>query len=60
MYNEFATYTKDEDMLLMEEDTYPADDLEMLSVDESEEHLQSFSSVNRRDNIVKWMIALYS
>jgi hypothetical protein len=40
-------------MLLMEEDTYPADDVEMLSAEELEAHLQSFSSVNRRDHIEK-------
>jgi hypothetical protein len=47
-------YTKDEDMLLTEEDTYSANDVEMLSAEESDAHLRSFSSVNRRDNIEKW------
>lgn len=47
-------YTKDEDMLLTEEDTCSANDVEMLSAEESDAHLRSFSSVNRRGNIEKW------
>jgi hypothetical protein len=55
MYNEFATYAKDDDMLLTEEDNYPADNFDILSTEESEEeeHPHSFSSVNRRDNVEK-------
>jgi hypothetical protein len=51
MYKKFATYTKHEDVLLMEEDIYHADDAEIFSAEEWEEHLQSFSSANGKDNI---------
>lgn len=35
----------------MEEDIYPADDAEIFSAEEWEEHLQSFSFANGKDNI---------
>lgn len=53
LYNDIATYTKDEDILLAEEDSNLADDTEMLSAEESEGHIQSFALANRRDNIDK-------
>jgi hypothetical protein len=53
MYNEFTTDSKEEGMLLIEEDTYPANDVEMLSAEESDEHVHSFPAVNARDNFEK-------
>lgn len=59
MYNEFATYKKDEDILVMEEKLTRLTTLKC-SAQKNWRSIDKFSSVNRRDNIVKeWMIALY-
>ena len=50
MYNEFATYMKDEDIFLSIEDTYSSD-VEMLGAEESDEQVQSYAAVNMAEKI---------
>ena len=50
MYNEFATYIKDEDILLSIEDTYSSD-VEKLGAEELDEQVQSYAAVNMAEKI---------
>jgi hypothetical protein len=50
MYNEFATYMKGKDMLLIIEKTYPSD-VGMLGTDESDEQVQCYAAESKSEKI---------
>lgn len=50
MYNEFATYMKGKDMVLIIEKTYPSD-VGMLGTDESDEQVQCYAAESKTEKI---------